>query len=113
MRIRDFLRISYLYLFFFCVVAMLCAIIVIPVNSQTHPAASRLPEAGFTSLAYAAPMRAGEKAPLSQDISPPIPGPLPAQQQNSEPDINWAWLAVPALLGMLVITLNLRGGKAR
>jgi hypothetical protein len=34
-------------------------------------------------------------------------------QARAVDSINWAWLALPAVLGMLVITLRKRSGKAK
>ena len=36
---------------------------------------------------------------------------LSGRQADSTPDINWAWLALPMVLGMLLITLRRQGGK--
>ncbi len=38
---------------------------------------------------------------------------LVSMQASAEDSINWAWLALPAVLGMLVITLRKRSGKAK
>jgi kynureninase len=110
-KMHHILSLSRRYGFFLCMVASLCAAFVIPTQSQTQRAADDKPATALASGSLGSLIPERENTATGFDVQSPAAIDLQAWQEDSERDINWAWLALPALLGMLLITLRRRGGK--
>jgi hypothetical protein len=113
LQIRTTLSFGYRYLFLLCMVASLCAAFVRPAYSQARRIAGHTPVSAPTSGALGSLFPGRENATTDKDSTSPAAIDLANRQKEADPDINWAWLALPALLGMLLITLRRRGGRER
>jgi hypothetical protein len=110
---HNFLSFSYRIIIFLCMVASLCAAFVVPVRSQAKRNSGHTPVSASTAGALGSLFPERENTTTGKDSFSPTAIDTDNWQEDEDLDINWAWLALPALLGMLLITLRRRGGRER